>query len=1364
MPARTAARNRKNNIAETTPMDISEGENPSRSETMASNNPGSDDEGSGPPEGENAQTPKPANGARSVSSSTAQEESTPAAESGRRRSGRVIRKPLKLADEAPAQSTATKRKRVAAEPPSEDEEVQDASGADDESNGEEEESDSGESEEGDEPDEEELQEKKKASKKKASNKKATHTPPKAKAPAAKKARTVSGAIAITTVTKKTKQTEGLNGSTSKAPPAGRKGKGKQSARQRRVAGGGEEGDNALFDAVMDADKMDVVASDWTTKYLEDGLGAMRQLVNFFLRCCGCEHSVTQYDIEDQDSAAATLSQIQDHFSKQQSPDYPLISKRPEFRGFRKSLFDFLQALIKHIAAKELLYTDPPLIENIQIWIIAMSSSTLRPFRHTSTIISFNILTTLCDIASDLRKSIVIATRQLDAENKKSKKNQGRIKALEEKLNEGEERRDSVEVVIKDIFDAVFVHRYRDIDPKIRTDCVHDLATWILKLPDLFFDGTYLRYLGWVLSDTSALTRAEVIRSLSRIFKNKDNVSGMRNFTERFRPRLVEMATRDADSSVRAMTVELLDVVREVGFLEPADVDTVGRLLFDSDARVRKAVVGFFVKNIEDLYEEKIEELGGQEVVDEGMAGIDESDEDYSGPRISWVKLKCLVEVLASYDEGSEDGESGAESQGASGGAEKLGSIVREGAVESRFSLAGAALWERFPDVQDWEGIAKYLLYDHSAPQTEEVDDADLTMEEKIKRTCALEPKEEVILLQVLNASVAASVIASENAALPQAAKTHRKKNPIARSKEDVSRSLATLIPPLLRKFGPVPDAASTVLHLEQLMKLDVYSDLRQSAAYASLLDDINRQFLTHADESVLKEASAALLHAKTFEELDEVTGAKLGQLQEETIAVLMACVAKKDPATARFGDKNLTELINTVRRLEYLASITDCREMLESAPTATITSRKGKEVADDSTTSSNKLPIEILLSLLSRGTSLDELEEELIVRVLKVLLFYFMWKVKALSEEDLKDITDLDIDDLQERRQETVMAIGRILHSRSRHAADEEDSKVDGMDLVRLSAAGTLLDIYTLFATLRSRAAAAAGPKTGAGTSAEDLVMAEGEGLARLVGFSKEVPEDLQKDVLRVFSLAERKFAKAAKKSLEEPEEGEQDSDTEEDKHGEEENEEEGEDQATLLTYEQRLCEYTGKIVLAVLGDVVDREKFVKRVSRNRTRLGANFKEVVAHLMVAAAEEDAAVAANTKAGKRGGRTVPNPGDAQTPGPSGAPVAKQGPSRGTKGAKSRGEMSDEDGEEEEEIEDRIVVDSSQSQKENDRQGGSESDGEPELEDEVASEVEINDDHDSDGEERAGKDAEEAEDEDSIDSQPVQEDEDEEMVDA
>lgn len=537
------------------------------------------------------------------------------------------------------------------------------------------------------------------------------------------------------------------------------------------------------------------------------------------------------------------------------------------------------------------------------------------------------------------------------------------------------------------------------------------------------------------------------------------------------------------------------------------------------------------------------------------------------------------------------------------------------------------------------------------------------------------------------------------------------------------------------------------------MKLDVYSDLRQSTAYASLLDDINRQFLTHADESVLKEASAALLHAKSFEELGEVTGEKLAQLQEETVAVLMACVRGRDVATQKLGDGVVTELINTVRRLEYLASITDVREMLESVPTATITSkRKGKQAAAGS---ANSLPVEVLLALLNRGTSVDELEEELIVRVLKVLLFYFMWKVKAVSEEDPKDITDEDVDALQERRQEMVLAVARIITSRS-----AGEGNTDGMDAVRIAAAGTLLDVYTLFATLQHRVEIPE-PRGANGESAagEDDTHADGAGeaLTRLVNSSRQMTEGPQTAVLRVFSKAEKKFAKAAGKPLEERGEGEETSDSESEagpERRESAENEEQEDEATLLTYEQRLCEFTGKIVLAVLGDVVDRERFLKRVCRNEKRLGKNFGEVVGHL-IAVGEEGEEGHHHVAAGKRG-------------------------KRGPRAQQHKGD------DEEEIIEDRIVVSSKGDAEEEEDEDEVEGEGEGEdgAEEEEAGEGEEEHDYDHDhdeegegegeGEQHAENDGEEEEEEDDgvgeekMESLEVHEDgdedEDEEMADA
>jgi cohesin complex subunit SA-1/2 len=91
------------------------------------------------------------------------------------------------------------------------------------------------------------------------------------------------------------------------------------------------------------------------------------------------------------------------------------------------------------------------MEGIEVWITAMSSSTLRQFRHTATIVALEFVTCLAHIAAEARKANSTKNRQLEAEQKKAKRNEGRIASLIEKIKDGEEKREVVENVIKDIF-------------------------------------------------------------------------------------------------------------------------------------------------------------------------------------------------------------------------------------------------------------------------------------------------------------------------------------------------------------------------------------------------------------------------------------------------------------------------------------------------------------------------------------------------------------------------------------------------------------------------------------------------------------------------------------------------------------------------------------------------------------------------------------------------------------------------------------------------------------------------------------------------------------------------------------------------
>jgi len=931
---------------------------------------------------------------------------------------------------------------------------------------------------------------------------------------------------------------------------------------------------------------------------------MCDLVNLVLRSTGCDLRVDVHDIEDPDNIPSRLSDLQDEYQAQKITDYPLISRSKGNAPFRSTLTGFFSALIKAAHVSSILYNDLALIENIQAWATTMSSSAIRPFRHTATVISLAITSTLCNTANGIADSAAVTMRQMEGERKKKSVNKGRVAALQEKITEGDKKRETLEGIIKDFFDTVFVHRYRDVDPKIRADCVAALGNWIIVLPDVFFEGQYLRYLGWVLSDISAPTRGEVIKQLQKLFKNKDNIGGLRTFTERFRPRLVEMAIRDAEASVRASTVELLDLIREAGFLEPDDVDTVGRLVFDSEPRVRKAVVGFFAENINDLYESKVEELGAEEELDEALG--ETADDDFDSPRRAWLKLKCLVEVLQSYNSDDHDEDSSHIERGAPGAADLLAAA----GVESRFSLAAQALYEAIPEIREWEVLAGYLLYDHSENPEGESDDDAAT---RFLRACKLEDKEEIILLEILHTAAKLRLTRTiESEADKKGKKTKARKEESREVQEQIALHLVQLIPRLLNKFGAEPATASAILRLEHVLNLEIFEELRQdSTTYSTLLDDINKQFLTHTDQNVLAEASAALLHAKGFEDLEEVTEGKMQVLWEDTIHTLLALAGQRDLRTrGNLTHSTLTGLSNTVRRVTNLAVISDCTTILETAP-ASKSTKKSR--------SSHANPLAVLLEILSRGVpgqDIDEdingIEDELVASAMKTTLFYFMWKITSLrtKQETGEEIPDVDVDETQDRRTAFVDALTNILQNTS------------GVDELRLAAAGTLLDLYTLFATLRH------GNNTKATGNQDDN--------AHLKTLVQEINPETQSLHTSIYAVTEKAYAKRCRRSLEVADDDEPiDLESESEESEDEDDEKQLERQRAGLLAEQKLCELTGKIVLAIIARVLDasgplKGKMKERLGRNKVKLGQNYKEVVAYL-----DEPKAKATHKAKGKKG---------------------------------------------------------------------------------------------------------------------------------
>ncbi|KAJ5159705.1 uncharacterized protein N7482_006709 [Penicillium canariense] len=945
------------------------------------------------------------------------------------------------------------------------------------------------------------------------------------------------------------------------------------------------GERGLYAEVFGkSNNADTAAAQWLSQYQRNAGAAMTDLVNFIIRCTGADLEITQEQVTDIDHAPNRVSDLQTMYLAEGITDYPLISKVRKFRAFQPVLEEFITALIQTFHHSSILYTDEALLENIQIWISSMSTAGIRPFRHTAAVISLTMTTAMCGIAREVTATVTTSRKQLENEKKKKTVNKGRVEAIQTAVSEGEGKIERLDDFLQDGFDLVFVHRYRDVDGSIRGECLASLGRWITIYREMFFEGQYLRYLGWTLADVVPQTRLVALTQLLPLYENKDNIGVLHSFTDRFRSRIVEIAAQDADINVRVAAIELLNPLREAGLLEPDDIDAIGKLVFDIDPRIRKTAGRFFVANVQDAFESSIEEVGDE--MNEVFADDDDED-DFETPKRSWIKFKTLVDIFQAYDDrGDDETPEPTTARGMLSGAP----------AESRFVLATEAIYPYMEELSQWQSLAGYLLYDHSQIE-DEPEEHDTT---GVGRTLyKMQEGQESILLEILCAAVKLRVL---DVAKSDIDKRGRKVKALTAKipelQEEISHSLAQIIPQLLNKFGSAPEAASAVLRLEHLVDLDTIQDLQKDAiAYTSLLNDINKQFLTHSDQDVLAEASVAFLHAKSSEEMREALEGKVQELWDDMVDTLSALSRKKEvQAGAYISDPTLTDLANTVTRISNLSAITDCTTILETVPKSRSKSKKDNPEA----------PFNTLLHLTQRGVRrLDDDEEiaraetEVIANSVRILLFYFMWKVQALTaalNAGKAFFNTSYFEALTKSREAFASALLAMMQQRT------------GLDDLRFTAVTTYLDLQTLFGTLRN---------VGQGVGNDEDVLFQAQSLVH------EVPSDAQTLIAKIQHSAERMFAKKSNRDLEPAED---DAPASEDEPEDDDEANASEDEAVMnerlrsgMVAEQRLCELTGKLVLAIIGRVVDasgsqRGALKKRLLRNKTALGQNYREVLSYL------------------------------------------------------------------------------------------------------------------------------------------------------
>lgn len=359
-------------------------------------------------------------------------------------------------------------------------------------------------------------------------------------------------------------------------------------------------ENELYKALSrpDTSVLDLTL-DWIESYIEDETNnkaeSSTQLFNLLLRCCGCNSLVQPHDLANLELAADTIAEISSVFEKQKYHEYPFISKNKNLKFFRKNVLEFFEKLIEIAHERGILYNrqnnnevsdneesfSSPFMTQILAWFTSLSSCKIRPFRYVATVVVLTFQTTLCHLLVSVVLALEKQQRQLNNNRRASQK---KIETITETVELYHKQKETYLQYFTDITEAIFIHRYRDVDPLIRKECSKSLSEWMLLYPDHFFQSSFLRYFGWLLSDPEDHVRAEVSKCLLKLYKHANSSSenmniGFRQFTERFKKQFINMSSKDKDVTIRLNLYSVLRELLVTGFLDEEDILEVSLSIF-----------------------------------------------------------------------------------------------------------------------------------------------------------------------------------------------------------------------------------------------------------------------------------------------------------------------------------------------------------------------------------------------------------------------------------------------------------------------------------------------------------------------------------------------------------------------------------------------------------------------------------------------------------------------------------------------------------------------------------------------------------------------------------------------------------------
>ena len=338
-------------------------------------------------------------------------------------------------------------------------------------------------------------------------------------------------------------------------------------------------ENYIFTALRSTNSsLNTIVSEVIDSF-QDQNQALNDLCCLILLASGCNSSINTEAFQDVDLIPDALGLVEKEFK---------TIKLVKCKGYS----EFWVKLVIKMKNKYLFEGD--LLDIIVQWIASISSSGVRVLRHNGTIAALGVITGL----ATLLQSNIDSTLKLQSK---------KVKEAVDLKKELSKEKQVLESFVSKLFNGVFVHRFRDVCNLVRGDCIKEMGVWMLKCPSLFLESSYLRYFGWMLSDSSTNVRLQCLKSLNNLVKPA-HFSNLRPFFERFKQRILQIAGCEREASVRVCGVRLVGSMANMAMFDDEEMETVLVLVLDQDERVRTAIAPTIV----DYYNERCQ---GVEVQD-----------------------------------------------------------------------------------------------------------------------------------------------------------------------------------------------------------------------------------------------------------------------------------------------------------------------------------------------------------------------------------------------------------------------------------------------------------------------------------------------------------------------------------------------------------------------------------------------------------------------------------------------------------------------------------------------------------------------------------------------------------------------------